>query len=45
MGMLSTGRLDLACMVGARMPLEDYAQAVDLLRGQQVLKVCFLPWA
>ncbi|MHB0856734.1 MAG: zinc-dependent alcohol dehydrogenase [Anaerolineae bacterium] len=45
LGLLRGGRLDLACMVGARLPLEEYAQAVDLLRGQQVFKVCFLPWA
>ncbi|MHB1295201.1 MAG: alcohol dehydrogenase catalytic domain-containing protein [Anaerolineae bacterium] len=45
MSLLCAGRLNLACMVGARLPLEEYAQAVDLLRGQEVLKVCFLPWA
>ena len=38
------GLLNLAPLVTHRMPLERYAEAVDLLETQQAIKVCFLPW-
>ena len=38
------GKLDLRPLATYRMKLEDYARAIDLLRSQAALKVCFLPW-
>ena len=38
------GRLDLAPLVTHRLPLERYAEGIDLLEAQKAIKVCFLPW-
>lgn len=40
---LAEGRLDLGVLVNERMPLEDYARAVEMLRSQQATKIAFLP--
>jgi threonine dehydrogenase-like Zn-dependent dehydrogenase len=38
------GKLDLARMVTHHFPLEEYDRAVKLLKAQEAVKVCFLPW-
>jgi threonine dehydrogenase-like Zn-dependent dehydrogenase len=38
------GLLDLAPLVTHRMPLEQYAEGIDLLEAQKAIKVCFFPW-
>jgi len=38
------GKLDLARMVTHHFPLEEYDHAVKLLKAQEAVKVCFLPW-
>lgn len=38
------GRLNLAALVTHHLPLERYAEGVDLLEAQKATKVCFLPW-
>lgn len=40
---LRDGKLDLASLVTHRMPLEDYAHAVDLLKRQEAVKIAFMP--
>jgi len=39
-----TGKLNLARMVTHHFPLEEYDHAVKLLKAQEAVKVCFLPW-
>jgi threonine dehydrogenase-like Zn-dependent dehydrogenase len=39
-----TGKLNLARMVTHHFPLEEYGHAVKLLKAQEAVKVCFLPW-
>ena len=43
-GLIAAGKLNLAPLVTHKMPLERYAEAIDLLEKQQAIKVCFLPW-
>lgn len=38
------GRLDLAPLVSAELPLSRYVEGVELLRTKQAMKVCFFPW-
>ncbi|NCO40864.1 MAG: hypothetical protein COZ06_28485 [Armatimonadetes bacterium CG_4_10_14_3_um_filter_66_18] len=38
------GALDLSSLVTHKLPLEDYDHAVELLKAQEAVKVCFLPW-
>lgn len=40
---LSEGSLDLGLLVTHRMKLEDYREAVRLLKTKSAIKVCFLP--
>jgi len=40
---LADGRIDLGAIVSRRMRLEQYAEAVDLLRQGQALKIAFVP--
>ena len=37
------GRLDLTALVSAELPLERYAEGVELLRRQEAIKVCYRP--
>ena len=42
--LIRRGKLDLKPLATHRMPLERYAEAIDLLESQDAIKVCFLPW-
>jgi L-iditol 2-dehydrogenase len=42
--LIRRGLLDLAPLVTHRLPLERYAEGIDLLETQAAIKVCFLPW-
>ncbi len=44
MGLLERGQLDLSALVTHHLPLERYADGVDLLERQEAIKVCFWPW-
>ena len=37
-------RLNLAQSITHSMPLERYAEGIDLIEAQEAIKVCFLPW-
>jgi len=43
-GLLERGQLDLSALVTHHLPLERYADGVDLLERQEAIKVCFWPW-
>lgn len=43
-GLIEQGILDLACLVTHHLPLERYAEGIDLLEKQQAIKICFRPW-
>jgi len=38
------GRLDLAPLVSASLPLSRYDEGVAMLRDRSAMKICFLPW-
>ncbi|MBN1672984.1 MAG: alcohol dehydrogenase catalytic domain-containing protein [Kiritimatiellae bacterium] len=40
---IAAGSVRLGGLIGARLGLEEYTRAVELLQRQEVLKVCFLP--
>jgi threonine dehydrogenase-like Zn-dependent dehydrogenase len=42
--LMTEGKLDLAPLVTHHLPLERYAEAIDLLERQEAIKVCFWPW-
>jgi len=42
--LIGRGLLDLAPLVTHRLPLERYAEGIDLLEAQAAVKVMFLPW-
>ena len=42
--LLESGGLDLAALVTHELPLERYAEGIDLLERRQAVKVCFHPW-
>lgn len=42
--LIRRGRLDLAPLVTHQLPLERYAEGIDLLETQAAVKVLFLPW-
>ena len=42
--LIRRGKLDLAALVTHKLPLERYAEGVNLLENLQAVKVCFLPW-
>lgn len=42
--LIEQGLLDLTPLVTHRLPLERYAEGVDLLERQEAVKVCFFPW-
>jgi threonine dehydrogenase-like Zn-dependent dehydrogenase len=42
-GLIEQGRLRLAPLVTRHLPLERYAEGIDLLETQQALKICFHP--
>ena len=42
--LIRQGKLDLAALVTHKLPLERYAEGIDLLEKRQAIKVCFLPW-
>lgn len=44
LGLIRRGKLDLAPLVTHKLPLERYAEGVDLLEKREAVKVCFLPW-
>ena len=43
-GLIAEGKLDLAPLITHHLPLEKYAEGIDLLEQQQAIKVCFWPW-
>jgi threonine dehydrogenase-like Zn-dependent dehydrogenase len=43
-GLIEQGKLDLAPLATHHLPLERYAEGIDLLENQQALKICFWPW-
>lgn len=43
-GLITAGKLDLSRLVTHHLPLERYAEGIDLLEKQQAIKVCFHPW-
>lgn len=43
-GLIEAGKLDLSLLVTHHLPLERYAEGVDLLERQEAIKVCFWPW-
>jgi threonine dehydrogenase-like Zn-dependent dehydrogenase len=42
--MLRDGQLDLSRLVTHHLPLERYAEGIDLLERQEAIKICFTPW-
>ena len=42
--LIRTNELNLSALITHRMPLERYAEGIDLIEAQQAIKVCFLPW-
>ena len=44
-GLIERKALDLALLVTHHMPLEQYAEGIDLLERQEAIKICFHPWA
>jgi len=42
--LIERGLLKLAPLVTHHLPLERYAEGVDLLERQEAIKVCFHPW-
>jgi threonine dehydrogenase-like Zn-dependent dehydrogenase len=45
LGRLLDGRLTLAPLVSAVLPLTRYAEGVAMLRDRSALKICYQPWA
>jgi threonine dehydrogenase-like Zn-dependent dehydrogenase len=43
--LMERGCLNLAPLVTHHLPLERYAEGIDLLERQEAIKVCFHPWA
>ena len=43
-GLIEKGALDLASLVTHKLPLGAYSEGIDLLEGQEAVKICFLPW-
>ena len=43
-GLIERGKLNLAPLVTHHLPLERYAEGIDLLERQEAIKVCFHPW-
>jgi threonine dehydrogenase-like Zn-dependent dehydrogenase len=41
--LITSDRLQLAPLASVELPLEAYQQAVELLRNQKAVKVCFVP--
>jgi threonine dehydrogenase-like Zn-dependent dehydrogenase len=44
-GLVERGAMDLAALVTHHLPLERYAEGIDLLERQEAIKVCFRPWS
>jgi threonine dehydrogenase-like Zn-dependent dehydrogenase len=42
--LLEQGLLDLNLLITHHLPLERYAEGIDLLERQEAIKVCFHPW-
>lgn len=42
---IKAGRLDLSALITHRLPFRRYAEAVDMLRRKEAIKVLFDPWA
>ena len=43
-GLMAAGKLDLTPLVTHQLPLERYAEGIDLLEQRQAIKICFRPW-
>ena len=43
-GLMTNGQLNLAPLVTHHLPLERYAEGIDLLERQEAVKICFYPW-
>jgi threonine dehydrogenase-like Zn-dependent dehydrogenase len=43
-GLLEQGLLDLNLLITHHLPLERYAEGIDLLERQEAIKICFHPW-
>ena len=42
--LMAQGKLDLTPLVTHQLPLERYAEGIDLLERQEAIKICFTPW-
>ena len=42
--LLSTGQLNLSLLATHALPLAEYMKGVALLRQQEAVKICYLPW-
>lgn len=42
--LIRKGVLDLCPLITHRMPLEQYAEAMELIERREAIKVCFFPW-
>ncbi len=42
--LMERGALDLAPLVTRELPLEAYAEGIDLLERQEAIKICYFPW-
>jgi threonine dehydrogenase-like Zn-dependent dehydrogenase len=43
-GLIAEGKLDLAPLNSRQLPLEQYAEGIDLLERQEAIKILFRPW-
>jgi len=42
--LIAQGKLNLACLISANLPLAAYGEGIDLLEARKALKICFWPW-
>ena len=45
LGLIESGKLNLAPLITHHLPLEKYNEGIELLEKRQAIKICFLPWA
>ena len=44
LNMIRDGRLSLSPLISRTLPLEGYAEGIDMLERQEAIKICFHPW-
>ena len=44
-GLIRDGRIDLSPLTTHKLPLNRYAEGIELLETQKAVKICFDPWA